>query len=76
MRRKGETSMTTRIGRLLAATAVSLVMCGCAGMSGTGQGGTDDQNLRVWPKASAPAVYKASNGDRVGEYPPYTYPCH
>ena len=76
MRSNGVSSAAARFGKMLAAAAVVLMICGCAGMSGSRQGGTDDEALRVWPKASSPPVYKAANGDRVGDYPPYYYPCH
>ena len=76
MRSDGGSSAVARLGKMLVAMVVILVIYGCGGMSGTQQGGMGNQDLKVWPKASYPPVYKAPNGDRIGDYPPYFYPYH
>jgi hypothetical protein len=61
-----------KVSRLMGVAAVLWALAGCATSR-------DDSSMRAadvnWgPGTSAPQSYMADNGDRVGHYPPYTFP--
>lgn len=74
MRSRSGSSASARFWGILAVVVVILVIHGCAGTNGAGQGRVTDQDLKAWPKASSPPSYLGPNGDRIGGFPPYFYP--